>query len=1075
MNRSSMALGGLALLVLSATALWLWRPSPNRPFAPESSQVEIGPTGGGNSPLPQSSAQSPEDLRGDLAGEPSGSSPRGYEDGARRSVLGPCEAQRVVGSDGRPLAGVEITWVAVDAACLERSDRERLRLDSCPPGLSTVTDEHGCFAFEANPLGAASRTSVLWASRAGHRADARSVSAGSASIGSGPWLLAEHPAIEVTVTDATGHPVADATLVTVLCDDADEPVESEITPAERATLRRIVHTDAKGQALVPALPGEQCVRVQGGALLSTTWVGRAPARLRLVLHETFTLTGRVVVQDPSLDAGAMTITVRSIASGVPRTLERFTCEPDGSFGPLAIAAPIAEELVVRMEGAGAIPMERRLAMPGAGARIDLRFDAHPGLRAAVRVEDDAGQPVRGAHVEAWWRSGEDWSVCRAQTEFDGVANLDGIALGDVHFVARAAGYSIQRTAVVRLETGVPARYLIEIQRLHRIPGRVVLDGEPAKDFRVLYWDELGDEVRTITVVDSPTGEFEIEGALGSRTMLFASGPGAAPSPTVTVDADGRRDAELVLELARSMAARGRVLDAWTAEPLEAATVHPWAVFGKSWKAPTGPIARCDGKGGFVLEGLAAGENHIAVRAPGYSQAWSAIEVADRGITEVGTFLLARAQDLRVVLEAKDLEVTRCRVGIDELPESDQTFGPEGLAAFEAVTPGDWTVWVELPDGTRLEQFVYLSSGRPWVVRFEAGGEHRAGLEVHVVSDRPIPEGLRVRSITGLGTSWTRRRSVPVASGHCRIPGPLGEELTLSIWDPFQQLLAVRHVGSEELRTGRVEIALQGLHRTIRVLDARREPLARVRAVLTVEGDRSQWRGWGDTGGDGRVTLAVPPRTPLVLHLMLPGGGAVPDLRVDTDADPDSDIEVIVDPPGALEVRYHDGGAPLPSVASSLISASGFRCAYLSFSDADGRARVSSLAPGRYILDVPHPGVWPLQVPIEIGTELRILEVQLRRLGQLVLEVRSADGAALPGARLLLVHSEFGGDVGLWIAEARVPAPPIGLVTDPAGRVRLTGIPSGPYYFRLLATDGRELTGHLTVPPHGEGSVYVVFP
>jgi hypothetical protein len=66
-------------------------------------------------------------------------------------------------------------------------------------------------------------------------------------------------------------------------------------------------------------------------------------------------------------------------------------------------------------------------------------------------------------------------------------------------------------------------------------------------------------------------------------------------------------------------------------------------------------------------------------------------------------------------------------------------------------------------------------------------------------------------------------------------------------------------------------------------------------------------------------------------------------------------------------------------------------------------------------------------------------------------------------------------VSEWIAEGRVPSLPQGLATDSNGRISITGLPNGPFRWRVILADGSAVEGIGTVPPHGAATVTVSVP
>jgi hypothetical protein len=122
------------------------------------------------------------------------------------------------------------------------------------------------------------------------------------------------------------------------------------------------------------------------------------------------------------------------------------------------------------------------------------------------------------------------------------------------------------------------------------------------------------------------------------------------------------------------------------------------------------------------------------------------------------------------------------------------------------------------------------------------------------------------------------------------------------------------------------------------------------------------------------------------------------------------------------------------------------------------------------VDVLQSGYWRRDLFVDSTTGGDCIPLQVRRTGGLELEVRSAAGAAIVDATVELRSLEFDVDVADWIAAGRVVAPAGGLRTDTSGRVRVEGLPHGPY---RASVGGGSST--VEVPAHAVGHAQLVVP
>jgi hypothetical protein len=125
--------------------------------------------------------------------------------------------------------------------------------------------------------------------------------------------------------------------------------------------------------------------------------------------------------------------------------------------------------------------------------------------------------------------------------------------------------------------------------------------------------------------------------------------------------------------------------------------------------------------------------------------------------------------------------------------------------------------------------------------------------------------------------------------------------------------------------------------------------------------------------------------------------------------------------------------------------------------------VDDLSAGKYQDSLEHPDCWPRTIEITATTPPAPFEVQVRRRGSLVFDVRNADGLPVVDAPIELTCLEFATRVSLWVEQGLVVAP-ASLLTDPQGLLRIEGLPRGSYHWAMATRGGGRLQGICEVLP-----------
>jgi len=144
------------------------------------------------------------------------------------------------------------------------------------------------------------------------------------------------------------------------------------------------------------------------------------------------------------------------------------------------------------------------------------------------------------------------------------------------------------------------------------------------------------------------------------------------------------------------------------------------------------------------------------------------------------------------------------------------------------------------------------------------------------------------------------------------------------------------------------------------------------------------------------------------------------------------------------------------------------------SDTNGLANISRVSGAGWKVKIAHPGYWPSEFIVSPADQ-NPYPIQVRRLGSLEFILKTPYGnpsIAVP----IDVHSvEYQESVETWIATGRVRASSPTLQTDAAGKLRIDGVPNGPYHWRARMPTGEIIEGDASAPPQATALVEVTVP
>jgi hypothetical protein len=1000
----------------------------------------------------------------------------------RVEIRSPIRAGRVLCRTGAPLAGVSLSWTAFDASDLTSEpawqDDDWGSLERRT--VWTTSDESGEFAF-AEPPGDLSAGSVIWATRPGFQAGLRLLEAGLAGAAQPDSIeLEEAPPFRARVLDGDSRSVEGASLEQF----GLTPRFSAAGGMGEARARRVLYrksvTGPDGTAELPTFPGELVLLASRADQRSLPWRGRPRSEVVLRLAETFVIEGRTALPDwSSLNyTGERRLTVFAQLGNVGAPLAVLRPIGEGGFGPLVLPIQRGATYRLQLEGSPVIPEVREFEAPAPGAH--LWFDLEPRVGHAVWViaMDSEKRPIVDAEATATWREGGVLRSVSRRARADGFIELWSFPETTIYVCASAPGYFSDGSdpLTVPLDTAYP----FILRRAGHLRGRCTHEGKPVENFEVVTWRPGQDNYRqTRTFYGREDGSFELDDVPLGELFVTASGPAVLCDEPRAVTIPEEGFAEVALELLATQAGVGVVVDSATGKPVPHATVQGMVMGDWRPVLPYGPPTPVTEDGSFRITSLVPGANRIEVAAPGYSTRTFTVRAIPGEVADVGRVPLDCPQPLEIRLTSGASPAELVDFTAYEAFESASTgaslprrrFASDGLVRYEAVDAGARSVTIETADPGWTSLMLELRAGAAWSFEHRVAGARQLVIEVHPAPGQGVADtpGIYVKYENGQGVNTVHGTTVP-DDGRVALAGIEAESVTVHLLDRDWNEVSVTRgffEGRDELH---LDVHPGGAAFRFRVVDPEGAPVAGATITVNEVATRTLFLQ-GSTDAEGICELHGVPASRIVAGVSHPRRGARQGIVLDGAV---GEAEIVLEKDARILLAFRDGDERVPGVECRMVNLHGQSSSLGRASGSDGTVEWKDLSTGPYRFAAERAGCWPVELEAEARRDAPLRVVQIRRLGDLVLEVQNSAGLRVAGQSVSLESVELATAVEAWLSMGRARSE-TGLTTDRQGRIRLAGLPHGAYRWTATTSEGSSASGTLEVEPAVSVTRTIVLP
>lgn len=763
------------------------------------------------------------------------------------------------------------------------------------------------------------------------------------------------------------------------------------------------------------------------------------------------------------------VACEAVRDGNPRLVETLRPRSDGSWGPIAIPLMDVDGYRFVLSGGGLAVASKFFECPQLGALLHVSFDATFGNDISFRIVDEQRVVLPEAEaIVRWMEEGVPIEV-RATLGQDGITVVRGCPRGTISWAARCPGYSTVGVEADVVTADASGTRTVVLRRSLPLRGECVFHGAPVKEFVVTLWPAGEAAGYSEYAFDNRSdGSFEVPQAPTGAVSIFAVGGDWGASDVVRTAVSGSETTFVRLVFKAFTGGRGTVVTQATGEAVANAAIEVYRSDSSDMVRQSQVVVRAESDGSFVIRTLADGLNVCEVNAPGYGTARVEIQGVPGEVADLGVIRLARKQDLA-------LRFVR-RSAADQVPLFVTLNGPDLIPSLEvpdsnvvrlqAVSCGRYIVYVFRDGAPFLTTSLVLTPGEIWQHDLIVGGD--ADLQVQVLSstNEPLPEAMQlIVTSVGSGDASTEMYYPVPPSGLVSTVGVSPGRLAVLLLDASNQALAMITTVIEA-GGGDAPLILwldqQAQPFRLAVFDSQGRPVPEVRVHMTPARVNGAWveertDGRGECGFRG---LEPGDYLASIFHASLGSRSGIP---VAIERDQEHTQVLTFEPDGVLHAILRDGIRLQPEVACRLYDISRTTTLAALSSDAHGEVRWNHIGTGKFVIKIVDPAYWPIETIVSVVPEDVPVEVQVRRRGDLELELVRTSGSSVADQRLTIVSVESGQDLPSMFESVHRSLDSGALTSDMTGRVRLDGLPEGEFRWHALV-DGTEKTGLVRVAP-----------
>ena len=987
----------------------------------------------------------------------------------------------ILDPEGSPVHGATVSWTP-EAMHVDGSSRSKgtwqKALEAC---RYCVSDEAG--RFEVVGAGQA-EDGVLWATAPGYEATFEWVR--SEFEGVKTLRFTKERALEAQVIHGGAGNLGGAVLIQrgYVPNAGPWSELSAESQARHLLIRQHVLPDGAGsRALVelPPLPSPTVAWCEQDDLASEERALDLETTFDLTLRPTFILDVQVEGDVPFPDA-RMRVLVDEAATARPLGVIRLGVDGVGG-GRLPVVN--GGQLTAFLIGEGVPLSTKTFDSPDPGGQVALTFGSEGAESITWRFLDPGGEPVSEVSASLGW---DDVDGAWIQVPTITISDEDGLAhtplpaagevwLGYLHqdYLADFSG-PFEPASLPRGDDGLLLPVEFTLTPKARLTGRVRGGGEYLLEYKLYGW-EAGEPASNQLELDYTIGEngiFLMERQAGP-IYLSATAEGYAQSSSVQVAAPKGLSDEILIEVQEPLLGRGRVLDALTLEPIPGAQVWIGVTeFGNVYAWMPDALVT-DSNGSFEARAFSSDQlSNAWVDAEGYASVSGLGEVDMAGVaSEVnfGDVLLERASwtDIEVHgLGEEDKAWIQVEGGSDWIEMA--AHGEVWTYRLEGQVGGRLSYGVANDDGTLWASRLLYQSGRgPWKDVVHLGGTTSLQLSLGDLGAGFVGCELvmRMGSLYQTTDRTYALTASDIETGRVQLEGLTPGVTSIILKD--HEMVALGGVSVELVEGTEVHAELQVDCVPLRVelVSLTGEPLPGAIVNVSPLDAAGFWSYHAYTDANGVADLGQVPFKEGAMRVMTQGSGHMSGQTIRVP-DGGGTVRVAFDSTHELSVRLHDRGTPLGGLALRAAFVQEQTALDLRKTDPQGQFFLGPVSDADYFLLPTQAWVWAELVRVHsVPQGATPVEVELRRIGDFVLNVQTSTGS-LGGGMVIDLHSEeYDTDVATWVADGRLEVSSASMKTDSSGRLTVRGLPNGPYTWSIPALG---LEGAVTVPALGEVTV-----